>query len=241
MTTGLVAASLALAACGGGGGNDPVIDAGDAAAYRPVLDPASFADRIDNPYLPLLPGSRWVYEGVEDGETERVEVVVTADRKEILGIPAVVVRDTVTVGGEVVEDTFDWFAQDRQGNVWYLGEDSKESENGRVVSTEGSWQAGVDGARPGIVMPARPTVGHAYRQEYLAGEAEDLAQVVRIDGRQRVRFGAFDRMLVTREWTPLEPATVEEKFYASGVGLVLERKTAGGEGRVELVEHSTGT
>lgn len=217
-----------------------VIDPGDGGDYRPALDPADVVDGIDNPYLPLTPGSSWVYEATADGETERIEVVVTSDRREVMGISAVVVRDTATVNGELVEDTFDWFAQDREGNVWYLGEDTTEYENGRPANTAGAWEAGVDGALPGIVMPADPTIGQAYRQEYLPGEAEDMGEVIRQGESETVPFGSFDDLLVTRDWTPLEPDTIEEKYYAPGVGLVLEVKTAGGEGRVELVEHTPG-
>lgn len=218
--------TVGLAGCGDGGGSDPVIALGRD-AYAPVLDADAFVATIDNPYLPLLPGTTWVYEGESDGEHERVEVVVTDERKRIMGIDAVVVRDTVRIGGEVVEDTRDWFAQDADGNVWYLGEDSRDYENGEVVSTEGSWEAGVDGARAGIVMPAAPAVGLAYEQEHYEGEAEDRAEIVRV-GKARV---------VTREWNPLEPDVVEEKHYERGVGLVLEVVTEGGEGRVELVSH----
>src|SRR4029453_50499 len=135
---------------------------------------------------------------------------------------------------------FDWFAQDTQGNVWYLGEDSKEYERGKVVSTAGSWEAGVDNALPGIVMRAVPDMGDAYRQEYLRDEAEDLAEVVRLGARAKVAFGRFDNLLVTKEWTPLEPRTVEKKYYAAEVGLVLERTVRDGKGRAELVEYTRG-
>jgi hypothetical protein len=219
----------------------PEIDPGDGGRYDPDISPADFVDGVDHPYLPLAPGSSWVYEGTADGEVERIEVVVTPERRQVMGISAVVVRDTVTAAGELVEDTFDWYAQDRDGNVWYLGEETREYEGGEVSSTAGSWEAGVDGALPGIVMAARPTVGHAYRQEYYRGEAEDLAEVVRLGDRARVPFGVVDELLVTKEWNPFEPETVEEKSYAPGVGLVLEVKTAGGEGRVELVEHRRGS
>jgi hypothetical protein len=217
-----------------------VIDPGDGGDYDPAVDPADFGGPVDNPYLPLLPGSRWVYEGTSDGETERIEVAVTGETREVMGIEAVVVRDTVSVEGEVVEDTYDWFAQDSEGNVWYLGEDSKEYEGGEVTSTEGSWEAGVDGALPGIVMPAEPVVGQAYRQEFYEGEAEDLAEVLRLDGRETIEGEPYDALLVTEEWNPLEPDVVEEKSYARGIGLVLEVTTAGGEGRVELVEFTPG-
>jgi hypothetical protein len=217
----------------------PVLDPGDRGSYAPVIDPADFVDQIDHPYLPLRPGNRWVYEGTDGDETEHIEVEVTLDRREVFGISAVVVRDTVTMNGQLVEDTYDWFAQDREGNVWYLGEETAEYEDGEVVSTEGSWEAGVDGALPGIVMPAAPAVGGAaYRQEYLPGEAEDMGQTIRVGETATVAAGRYADVVVTREWTPLEPEVVEEKSYAPGVGLVLEVKTAGGEGRVELVSFS---
>jgi hypothetical protein len=246
---------VALAACGdddsstsaAGGGESgtttaaPVIDPGDGGNYQPEIDPTAFVDVIDNPYLPYPSGASWTYEGTEDGETEQVKVTVTPQHKEIMGISATVVRDTVTVDGEVVEDTYDWFAQDRDGNVWYLGEDSTEFENGKAVSTKGSWEAGVDGALPGIVMQAHPEVGQAYRQEYYVGEAEDLAEVSGLGATESVPVGDFDQLVVIEEWNPLEPDVVEEKYFAPGVGLVLEVKTRGGEGRVELIDHTSGS
>jgi hypothetical protein len=214
----------------------PVIDPGDGGHYDPDIDPAAFVDGVDNPYMPLVPGSRWVYDGAEDGETEHIEVVVTDERREVMGISAVVVRDTVSTGGEVIEDTYDWFAQDRDGNVWYLGEETMEYEDGKPVSDAGSWEAGVDGALPGIVMPANPAVGDAYRQEYYEGEAEDMGEVLELDADESVPYGSFDALLVTKDWNPLEPDTVEEKYYAAGIGVVLEVKTEGGDGRIELIE-----
>ncbi|HYN33482.1 MAG TPA: hypothetical protein VES40_12715 [Ilumatobacteraceae bacterium] len=214
----------------------PVIDPGDGGVYEPQLDPSMFVDVIDNPYLPMPVGARWLFEGTSEGEAETVEIIVTADRKEILGISAVVVRDTVTVGGELIEDTYDWFAQDVDGNVWYLGEDVKDYENGVVVSTAGSWTAGVEGAQPGIVMAAAPAVGDAYRQEFLAGEAEDMMEYIDTALRVSTPAGNFDAVVNTRDWTPLEPEVIEEKSYARGVGKVREEKVAGGDGMVELVE-----
>jgi len=240
-STRLAALSMLLAAaaaCGSDGGRAAVIDPGDGGNYAPVIDPAAFVAAVDNPYFPLEPGASWVYESRADGEVERIEVVVTDERRRVMGIEATVVRDTVSVDGRTVEDTFDWFAQDRDGNVWYLGEDSKDYEDGRVVSTEGSWEAGVDGALPGIVMAAGPRVGFAYRQEYWKGVAEDMGEVLRVDGRASVPAGAFDRLVVTRDWNPFEPDVVEEKYYAPGVGLVLELKTAGGDERTELIEYT---
>jgi hypothetical protein len=196
------------------------------------LDPADFTVEIDNPYWPMRPGSRWVY---REGE-QRVVVTVTLETKRIMGIEARVVHDVVTENGELVEDTYDWYAQDGDGNVWYLGEDTKEYENGEIKSTAGSWEAGVDGAQPGIVVPADPEVGMKYRQEYLEGEAEDAAEVLSLDERVRVPFGAFEDVLQTKDTTPLEPDLVEHKFYAKGVGPILAKTVSGGSGREELVE-----
>ena len=241
-----VLAVTGLGACGdddqqGGAASSSTvpIEVGDVASYRPDLDPARFVEGVDHPYLPLRPGARWVYEGVEDGEVERIEVVVTDERKTILGIDAVVVRDTVTKDGVLFEDTYDWYAQDVDGNVWYLGEATEEHEDGEV-STAGSWEAGVDGALPGIVMQAAPAVGDAYRQELYPGEAEDVAEVVRLGQSIDVRAGHYDDVLVTEEWNPLEPEVLEEKSYAPGVGLVYEEKVRGGDGHVELVEFTPG-
>jgi hypothetical protein len=214
---------------------EPVIDPGDGGHYQPQVDPADFVDAIDNPYLPLVPGTSWTYEGVDDGEAQHNEVVVTDDHRTVMGISAVVVHDTVSVDGKVIEDTYDWYAQDGDGNVWYLGEASTAYEDG-TSTTEGSWEAGVDGALPGIVMPADPAKGDAYRQEYLKGEAEDMAEVTKVGTTAEVTAGRYDDVIVTREWTPLEPDVVEEKRYAPGVGQLDERKTSGGTGGLELVE-----
>ena len=120
--------------------------------------------------------------------------------------------------GNLTEKTFDYYAQDKKGNVWYFGEDTKEYENGKVVSTKGSWEAGVDGAKPGFIMQADPKVGETYRQEYYEGEAEDMAKVLSLSESVTVPYGSFDQVLVTKEWTPLEPGLVEHKYYAPGVG-----------------------
>ena len=150
----------------------------EADSYRPVIDPANFTTQIDNPLSPLTPHASYTYQGiVEDGE-ERNTVEVTKLTKVIMGVTCVVVQDTVFVDGELVELTYDYFAQDKQGKVWYFGEDSKEYANGVVVSTEGSWEAGVNNAQPGIVMEAQPNVGDTYRQEFSKGVAEDMAEVL---------------------------------------------------------------
>lgn len=203
---------------------------------QPVFDPTQFVDIVDNPYFPLQPGTTFIYEGTSDGEVERDEVTVTDQTKTILAVSCIVVRDRVTVGGELVEDTLDWYAQDQDGNVWYMGEDSKSYENGAVVSTEGSWEAGVDGAQAGIVMPAEPLIGVEYRQEYYAGEAEDMASVLSIGSSATVPYGTFGNVLVTKEWSPLEPDVVEHKTYAPGVGLIRAESVAGEQEQLELID-----
>jgi hypothetical protein len=241
VVAGLALAGLGGAACGGGGDTTSaeapatsVIDPGDGGHYSPDIDPASFVASVDNPYLPLAPGARWVYDGSSDGEPEHTEVVVTDQRRDVMGISAVVVRDTVSVRGEVVEDTYDWYAQDRDGNVWYLGEDSKEYENGQVTSTSGSWEAGVAGALPGIVMPAHPRAGQAYRQEFYPGEAEDMAEVTDVGAVKTIARGEYRDVVVIKEWNPLEPEVIERKYYAPGIGVIAEETVAGGDDHAEL-------
>lgn len=204
-----------------------VIDPGDGGDYRVDIDAGVFSSRVDHPYLPKLPGTTWVYEArSSDGEVEVVTVDVLDETRTVMGVETIVVHDVVyTEDGRLVEDTFDWFAQDADGNVWYFGEDTKAYDEQGNVSEAGAWEAGVDGALPGIVMPAEPTVSATgYRQEYLAGEAEDMGQVI-------------DRavgVVVTRDWTPLEADVVEEKTYLEGVGFVYESKVDG-EGATESV------
>ena len=149
------------------------------APYAPRIDPAAFTSRIDNPYFPLRPGTRWIYEGRGEDGSERKVVEVTAETRVVMGVPCVVVKDTVTLEGQLYEDTIDWFAQDRNGNVWNFGEETRKRTSGGQFTPAGSWEAGVGGAQPGIVMPADPRPGGPYRQEYLPGEAEDTARVLR--------------------------------------------------------------
>jgi len=208
--------------------------------YDWTIDANNFVSGVDNPYFPLEPGTVLVYEGQSDGEREVVTIHVTDRTKEILGVTCVVVRDTVEIAGEIHEDTFDWYAQDVDGNVWYMGEATKEYENGKVSSTEGSWEAGVDGALPGVIMPADPQVGLAYTQEHYAGEAEDKGKIVALGESVNVPYGSFDEVLVTEDWTPLEPKFLEHKFYASGIGVVFEEIVKGGEGVLRLVDVRSG-
>lgn len=243
-TTAALATSLVLLAACGDGGDDggeqaapPVIDVGDGGDYEPGITGADLSGTVTNPWLPLVPGTRWTYEGRTDEGLERIVVEVLHETREVFGVEAVVVRDTVTIDGEVAEDTHDWYAQDAEGNVWYLGEDTAEYEDGEVVDTAGSWEAGVDGALPGIVMPAAPTPGDAYRQEHLPGEAEDMAEVLRTGQRAATPTAVFDDVVTIREWNPFEPDTVEEKHYARGVGLVYEAKVTGDGERIDLVAH----
>jgi hypothetical protein len=204
--------------------------------YAPAIDPADFVAAVDNPYFPLAPGTRWVMNGEGESAGEVTTTKVTSQTKMVLGVVCTVVRDEVQADGQLLELTFDWYAQDSAGNVWYFGEETAEYEDGKVTSTEGSWEAGVDGAQPGIIMPAAPVIDLTYRQEFYAGEAEDLAKAVELNASADTPAGSFSDVLVTEDWTPLEPDLIERKFYAPGVGLVMERQISGGRGITRLVE-----
>jgi hypothetical protein len=190
---------------------------------------------VDNPFFPVRPGMRWEYRSESADGVETTVVEATTRTRTVLGVACVEVRDTVRLDGQVIEDTLDWYAQHVDGTVWYFGEDTKEYEDGKVASTKGSWEAGVDGAQPGIVMPARPTVGDRYRQEYYVGEAEDVAEVVSVGGQARVPTGAYDGVVQTTDTTALDPKVRESKYYARGIGSVLTVDVAGGGSRDELV------
>jgi hypothetical protein len=205
--------------------------------YAPQIDPARFVTTVDNPYFPLVAGTRLVLVGTGDtaGELDTIEVL--DDTRTVMGVECVVVRDEVSLDGEPVEVTLDWYAQDVDGNVWYFGEETAEYEGDTPVSTAGSWEAGVDGAQPGVIMPADPTVDVTYRQEFFRGEAEDVARVVELGKDDvMVALGSYDDVLVTEDWTPLEPRVREQKFYAPGIGLIMERQVEGGDAGFELVE-----
>lgn len=206
------------------------------------LDPKDFTTRIDNPYWPMDPGTRWTYrETDESGAELKVVVTVSDQTKKIAnGVSARVVRDTVMEDGELVEDTFDWYAQDKEGNIWYLGENTAEFENGKLVTKEGSFEAGVDGAQPGIIMPADPREGMQYRQEYYKGEAEDNGEVLSTDEMAQVPFGQYDNALLTKDTITIEPNVLEYKLYARDVGPVLTLGVSGGPGsREELLNVDT--
>jgi hypothetical protein len=203
--------------------------------YAPSIDPASFVATIDNRFFPLTPGTGFHYRGTRGTTPQTDDEVVTQQTKQILGITATVVRDIVSEGGRPVERTLDYYAQDRQGNVWYLGEDAFELQHGRFVKASDSWLSGVDGAKPGIIMPANPQSGDSYRQEYYPpGEALDQARVLGYRGPVEVPYGTFDHVLVTSEFSPLEPQT-EEKYYVAGVGEILERVVKGHHEEFRLV------
>ncbi len=208
------------------------------------LDPADFSTNIDNPYWPMAPGNKWVYSETDTvGGHEKVVVEVTDKTKMIAnGIEARVIRDTVSENGVPVEITDDWYAQDKVGNIWYLGEYVTNYKNGKVVDHGGSFEAGVDGAQAGVAMPANPEPGMTYRQEYYKGEAEDKGAVVTVGDEQvQVPFGFFDKdVLMTRDLVPTEPKVEELKFYVPGVGPVLSVHTDGTGGRGELVSYSQG-
>ena len=204
-------------------------------AAPPIPLPAAdhWAGAVTNPLFPLSPGTVYVYADTVSGETDTM--TVTRDTQEIVGVRTTVVVDRTYRKGQLVEDTRDFYAQDNTGNVWYLGEDTKTVRGGKVVSTEGSWQAGRDGGDPGIVMWAAPRVGEAYRQEYRKGSAEDMARVVALDAAASVPAGRFSACVATEEWSPLEPGARERKVYARGVGLVEQRSIAGGHEHMVLV------
>jgi hypothetical protein len=200
---------------------------------------------ITNPYFPLKPGSSWSYSGKLDGESAKDEVSVSTeprDPPEILDVRVTVVHDKVFVKNKLVEDTFDWFAQDKEGNVWYFGEDTKELENGEVVSTEGSWEAGVNNARAGIFMPDDPKskIGQTFKQEDAKNVAEDCSKLADGNASVKVPFGSFNDALRTDEFSLLERDVLDHKFYVENVGLVKEQTVEGGSDFLELVKFNAG-
>jgi hypothetical protein len=204
--------------------------------YNPDIDPAEFGGPIDNPYLPLKPGTVFTYRGVgDDGTTRELNIVrVTRHKKRIMGIDATVVLDKVWSGGKPEERTFDWYAQDRAGNVWYMGEDSYDREHGRWVRNDGSWTAGVGNGKPGVIMLAHPRRGDAYRQEYSPGHAVDQAKVLGSGGPVGTPFREFSRTLLTREFSTID-RQFEKKWYARGIGVIQEDAITKSKEHSELV------
>ena len=196
---------------------------GASTAYAPHVDPADFVAGVDHPFLPLVPGTVFRFNETVGKHVREIVVTVTSDTKIVMGVKCVVVRDQEFEKGKLIEDTYDWYAQDKQGNVWYFGEDTKEMRNGKV-DPEGSWEAGVRGAQPGLALPAQLAPGQPYRQEYLKGVAEDMAQIVAVADSVTVPFGALGGCVRVREWSPLEHGS-EMKWYAKGVGVVRSEST----------------
>jgi hypothetical protein len=208
------------------------------AASSPTVGPipGNFVARVTNPWFPLLPGTTFVYRGVKDGKTARDVVTVTHATKTIQGVRCTAVRDRLYLAGRLEERTTDWYAQDRRGNVWYFGESTAELDPaGHVTSTEGSWLAGRNGAQAGIYMTARPAVGQSRRQEYYKGHAEDHFAVVSLSAQVTVPYVTSSHALLTKEWTPLEPGTLDHKYYVRGIGNVREVTVKGPLERSELV------
>jgi hypothetical protein len=197
---------------------------------------SGFSAHVDNPWLPLKPGTVYTYHGFKDGKPSVDVVVVTPHVKTIDGAPCVVVEDRLFLAGRLEERTTDWYTQDARGNVWYFGESTAELDrNGHVTSTEGTWQAGRSGAVPGIFMPANPQVGQSGRQEFYKGHAEDHFRVLDLRAKVKVPGATSSRALLTEEWTPLEPGVLDHKLYVRGIGNVLEQSVKGPNERNELV------
>jgi hypothetical protein len=205
------------------------------APYDPGIDPANFVGQIDNPYFPLVPGTTFIYEGQTSEGLSRDEFAVTHNTRVIDGVTCTEVQDSVFTAGVLTEDTLDWFAQDKDGNVWYFGENTHELEDGLITTIDGTFMAGVDGDKPGIIMKAHPAVGDFYRQEFSLENAEDNAETLSLTESVTVPFGTFDQCLKSEETTPLEPDALEDKFYAPGVGNVLTVDLVTGE-RDELIQ-----
>jgi hypothetical protein len=217
-------AVLIGAGCGSSGDNSSgTIAAGAGPAGPARVDPKDFSSKVDNAYFPLKPGTTYRYKGVKDGKSTLDVFAVTHKTKTILGVPCVAIHDRLFQSGKLAEETTDWYTQDRKGNVWYFGEATRElNAKGKTTSTEGSWQAGRGGARPGLFMPRDPRRGQSFRQEYYKGHAEDHFAVVDLGASIKVPQGAYDRALLTKEWTPLEPGVLDHKYYVRGVGEVAE-------------------
>ena len=202
---------------------------------RPPGLPKVFARRVDNEYFPLRPGTTFTYRGRADGKPVKDVVTVTRRAKTIRGVRITVVRDRVFVRGELAEDTLDWYAQDANGNVWYFGEDTRELDHGTVISTEGSWQAGVNKANAGIFMPAHPQVGDFFKQEDAKNVAEDCTRILTLNASVTTPFVTSDDALKTEEFSLLEPGVLDNKYYVKGIGNVAERTVQGGSDTLDLV------
>lgn len=217
------------------------IRSGAGPGWPRTLHPSDFVAKVDNPWFPLAPGSKWRYRGVDEDGPFRDVMGVTHRTKTILGVSATVVHDVVLRNGKRREVTSDWYAQDRSGNVWYFGENTRElNRHGQVTSREGSFRAGRDGARPGVLFPGAPKVGQRARQEYYRGHAEDRFKVLATDARVSTPFVSTHHAVRTAETSPLEPGVVDNKYYARGIGDVKEVTVKGPKERLRLVSFVSG-
>ncbi len=236
----LVSGAAAASSTAGAAAAGP-FPSGAGPAWPQTLRPADFVREVTNSWFPLKPGSVWRYKGLKEGMKTTDVVTATHRTKKILGVTTTVVHDVVSVRGRPEEVTSDFYAQDHRGNVWYFGEETEElNPQGKPTSTEGSFEAGVKGARPGVLIPGHPKVGLVGRQEFLKGEAEDHFRVLDLKASVSVPFVSARRALRTREWTPLEPATVDNKYYARGIGTVREIAVKGPVEKLELVSYKVG-
>jgi hypothetical protein len=242
----VVAVTVAFAGAVGQAGattaaKEQTIKSGAGSGWPKVLHPSDFVPRVDNPWFPLKPGSKWFYRGRDDQGRFADKMRVRHKRKKILGVYTTIVHDVVLRHGKRREVTNDWYAQDRRGNVWYFGENTKElNRHGRVVSREGSWKAGRDGAQVGVLFPGDPRVGQTARQEYYEGHAEDHFKVLDIDAPVKTPVVSSRHAVRTKEWTPLEKGVVDNKYYVRGYGDVKEKMVKGGTERLRLVRFHEG-
>ena len=233
----VIVGSALMAGCGSGGSKStPAHAVARHAGGSPTASPARFAAQTQNPWFPLRPGTTYLYTGVKDGKPSRDVFTVSHAVKTIQGVRTTAVSDRLFIRGHLAERTTDWYAPDAQGNVWYFGEATAELDrNGKVTSTEGSWQGGVNGARPGVYMPANPHIGQSGLQEYYKGHAEDHYRVKSLAASVRTPGASSGHALLTEEFTPLEPAVLDHKLYVRGVGNVLELTVKGAVERNTLV------
>jgi len=225
----ILVAFVALLAIGLGGAlywytQNPAM--GAKAEYHPPFDPKNFVSKVTNKYFALEPGSKFTYEKKTNKGMERTEVRVLSETKEILGVTTIVVSDRVWLNDKLKEDTRDWYAQDRDGNVWYFGEEVANYKDGKLVNYSGTWEAGVDGAKPGIMMLAQPKVGLTYQQEHAKGKAEDMGTIIAIGKQVKVPYGTFQGCVQIRDWSRIEKSANEYKYYCPGVGFVVLEESA---------------
>jgi hypothetical protein len=236
-TLAVAAVVLAVPAAAGGGSSCHLPRFGPGRDYHPDIDPANFSAHVTNRFFPLTPGKTLVYTGTKDGEKALDLFATTRRTKLVDGVRTRVVEDRLYLNNVLAERTSDYYAQDRCGNVWYFGEDTAELDRrGQVISTEGTWHAGVDGAQPGVFMQAHPQVGRRFRQEWYQGQAEDVFEVVDRSAAVTVPYGSFRHALRTEETNALEPNVLDNKYYVKGIGEVAELSVKGPREALKLVE-----